>query len=91
MEDLLPCQSGFGHDGLGSNPLGALGAVDPLVLDEGDLLAEAMATYTALEGTVTRVDPVVCHQLRLVHEALLAAAALVGLLTCVDPLVHDEL
>lgn len=63
MEDLLPCQSGFGHDGPGSIPLGALGAVDPLVLDEGDLLVEATAAYTALEGTFTCVDPVVCHQL----------------------------
>lgn len=61
MEDLLPCQSGFGHDGPGSIPLGALGAVDPLVLDEGDL-AEDMAAYTALEGTFTCVDLAVCHQ-----------------------------
>lgn len=63
MEDLLPCQSGFGHDGPGSIPLGTLRAVDPLVLDEGDLLAEATAAYTTLEGTVTCVDLVACHQL----------------------------
>lgn len=67
-----------------------LPSVDPVVLNQGGFVSEAIPTLRADVGLLARVDSLVPEEVGTDVEAFFTDVALVGLLPCVDAHVFDK-